>query len=102
MLSGYGYKYTLDGVKSTISNSDYYTGTDSLDYKGYNSMYAGKNGSKGEYYWWLASPSSCNSVYRVCIVNSLDVCLGNYDYYNVRGICPLVSLKSGIPVQVDE
>ena len=52
-----GYIYTLNGAQSTISNSDYYTGTDSLDYKGYNSMYAGENGRKTGY-WWLASPSS--------------------------------------------
>ena len=53
-----GYIYTLNGKQSTISNSDYWTGTDSLDYTGYNSMYCGKNGSKGSYYWWLASPSA--------------------------------------------
>ena len=52
--------YKLNGAQSTISNSDYYKGTDSLDYKGYNSMYAGKNGSKTGY-WWLASPSSYDS-----------------------------------------
>ena len=39
--------YTLNGTKSTISNSDYYTGINSLDYKGYNSMYMGKKWRKG-------------------------------------------------------
>ena len=96
----HGYRYTLNGAQSTISNSDYYTGTDSLDYKGYNSMYAGKNGSKTGY-WWLASPSSGYSG-SVCYV------YGNYAYLdsgfssNAYGVGPLVSLKSGIPVQVEE
>ncbi len=59
-----GYIYTLNGKQSNISNSDYSTGTDSIDYKGYNSMYAGKNGTKSGY-WWLASPSSYTSA--VCV-----------------------------------
>ncbi len=50
-----GYIYTLNGKQSTISNNDYYTGNNTLDYTGYNSMYCGKNGSTGSYYWWLAS-----------------------------------------------
>ena len=95
-----GYIYTLNGLQSTISNNDYNTGTDSLDYKGYNSMYAGKNGTKSGY-WWLASPSSHNSG-NMCLVN------GNYarlDYYhssNTYGVAPLVSLKSGIQVEIEE
>ena len=95
-----GYIYTLNGAQSTISNSDYYTGTDSLDYKGYNSMYAGKNGSKTGY-WWLASPSSGYSG-SVCYV------YGNYAYLdsgfssNAYGVGPLVSLKSGVPVEITE
>ena len=48
-----GYIYTLNGAQSTISNSDYYTGTDSLDYKGYSGMYAGKNGKKQVFGGWL-------------------------------------------------
>ncbi len=39
-----------------------------LDYTGYNSMYCGKNGNKGDYWWWLASPSANNSGH-VCTVN---------------------------------
>ena len=37
-----GYIYTLNGKQSTISNNDYYTGNNILDYTGYNSMYCGK------------------------------------------------------------
>lgn len=66
-----GYIYTLNGAQSTISNSDYRTGTDSLNYTRYNSMYCGKteNGTASKTgYWWLASPSA-NDSYFVCYVN---------------------------------
>ena len=63
-----GYIYTLNGKQSTISNNDYWTGNNTLDYTGYNSMYCGRNGSTGNYWWWLASPSASNSNY-VCFVN---------------------------------
>ena len=95
-----GYIYTLNGAPSTISNSDYNTGTDSLDYKGYNSMYAREYGSKTGY-WWLASPSSYGSD-LVCYVIGRSACLGGHYYVNTLPACPLVSLKSGIPVQVEE
>ena len=61
-----GYIYTLNGVQSTISNTDYYTGDDSLEYTKFNSMYCGRNGIK-KGYWWLASPSANNS-YAVCAI----------------------------------
>ena len=95
-----GYIYTLNGKQSNISNSDYSTGTDSLDYKGYNSMYAGKNGKKSGY-WWLASPSS-NASRNVCGVYGINASL-NYDAYGgTSGAGPLVSLKSGIQVEIEE
>ena len=95
-----GYIYTLNGKQSNISNSDYSTGTDSLDYKGYNSMYAGKNGTKSGY-WWLASPSSHTSS-RVCYVFGYDATLNNNYFSNTLGAGPLVSLKSGIQVEIEE
>ena len=95
-----GYIYTLNGKQSNISNSDYSTGTDSLDYKGYNSMYAGQNGTKSGY-WWLASPSSNYSGY-VCYVNSGNAGLYASYYSNSIGVAPLVSLKSGIQVEIEE
>ena len=95
-----GYIYTLNGAQSTISNSDYWTGIDSLDYKGYNSMYAGQNGTKSGY-WWLASPSS-NDSSNVCHVYGNFASL-NSSYYNYAGGAgPLVSLKSGIQVEIEE
>ena len=96
-----GYIYTLNGKQSTISNSDYWTGTDSLDYTGYNSMYCGKNGSKGSYYWWLASPSADYSG-RVCLVNGGSAFLDGDNYSNTLGVCPLVSLKSSFQLEIEQ
>ena len=90
-----GYIYTLNGKQSTISNNDYYTGDNTLDYTGYNSMYCGKNGSTGRYYWWLASPSAYDSNY-VCYVYGYDANLNYNGYSYALGVCPLVSLKTGI------
>ena len=95
-----GYIYTLNGLQSTISNNDYNTGTDSLDYKGYNSMYAGKNGTKSGH-WWLASPSANTSDY-VCLVNGYYARLDGNRYSITLGVAPLVSLKSGIQVEIEE
>jgi len=94
-----GYIYTLNGAQSTIGN-DYYTGDNTLDYKGYNSMYAGQNGTKSGY-WWLASPSSYDSS-CVCFVYGNNASLERYTYSNTNGVMPLVSLKSGIQVEIEE
>ncbi len=95
-----GYIYTLNGKQSTISGSDYWTGTDSLDYTGYNSMYCGRNGSKGDYWWWLASPSSVDDSGGVCGVDGGGAGL-NCDYYSLTlGVCPLVSLKSDFEIEI--
>ena len=96
-----GYIYTLNGKQSTISNNDYYTGDNTLDYTGYNSMYCGKNGSTGSYYWWLASPSASNSGY-VCGVYGSDASLYYGNYSNTYGVCPLVSLKSSFQLEIEQ
>ena len=96
-----GYIYTLNGKQSTISNDDYWTGRDSLDYTGYNSMYCGKNGSTGSYYWWLASPSSGYSG-AVCNVYGSNATLIDNGCSGTCGVAPLVSLKSGIQVEIEE
>ena len=95
-----GYIYTLNGKQSTISNNDYWTGDNTLDYTGYNSMYAGQNGSKSGY-WWLASPSSGNSDF-VCFMGGSYASLYYYYYSSTGGVGPLVSLKSGIQVEIEE
>ena len=90
-----GYQYTVNGE---IQNSGWSTAMYTLDSKGYNSMYAEKNGSNGSY---LASPSSLYSDY-VCRVNGYNASLDSSGYDTTNGVGPLVSLKSGIPVQVEE
>ena len=88
-----GYIYTLNGKQSTISNSDYYTGDNTLDNQGYNNMYSKSS------YWWLASPSSGNSDIA-CSVNSSN--LSNNYYYYAYGVGPLVSLPSTFTVEVEQ
>ena len=96
-----GYIYTLNGKQSTISNNDYYTGDNTLDYTGYNSMYCGRKGSKGDYWWWLASPSSGYSG-AVCNVYGSNATLIDNGCSGTCGVAPLVSLKSGIQVEIEE
>lgn len=52
-----GYIYTLNGNRSSISGVDYWTGDETIDYIGYNSMYCGSNGVKVDFIMELASPS---------------------------------------------
>lgn len=93
-----GYIYTLNGTKSTISNNDYWTGTNSLDYTKYNSMYC-KNGPT--YFLALASPSAGDSR-CVCTVYNYNFDLRN-NYYNGNfRISPLISLKSSFIPEVEE
>ena len=96
-----GYIYTLNGKQSNITNSDYYTGDNTLDYTGYNSMYCGRKGSKGDYWWWLASPSSGYSG-AVCNVYGSNATLIDNGCSGTCGVAPLVSLKSGIQVEIEE
>ena len=96
-----GYIYTLNGKQSNISNSDDWIGNNTLDYTGYNSMYCGKNGSKGDYWWWLASPSA-NASYAVCYMDGDGAGLSGDTYVSTRGICPLVSLKSSFQLEIEQ
>ena len=84
---GYIYK-----VKGAEQNNGYWTNNDTVDYTGYHSMYCGKDENKGDYWWWLASPSAGGSN-RVCFVGGRRADLGN-DCNDGYGVCPLVSLKS--------
>ena len=97
-----GYIYILNGAQSTISNNDYSTGTDSLNYTRYKSMYCGQNGNKTGN-WWLASPSAYSSNY-VCYVLGYDARLSSnyYSYNRNLGVSPLVSLKSSFIPEVEE
>ena len=92
-----GYKYTVNGE---LQNSGWSTDYDTLDYKRYNSMYAGKNGNKSGY-WWLASPSSSGDNAGCFVSDSTaELTCGSCGF--MSGVGPLVSLKFGIPVQVEE
>lgn len=66
-------------------------------------MYAkGTRASNTTDYWWLASPSA-NFKDILCCVNDYAKRLDSYySYTKELGISPLVSLKYGIPVQVEE
>ncbi len=94
-----GYIYTLNG---TQQNSGYWTNNNTLDYTGYNSMYCGRNGSTGNYWWWLASPSAYDAGY-VCLVGGSGAgCLSINDYSYAYGLCPLVSLKSSFQLEIEQ
>ena len=89
----HGYKYTLNGEKSTLEGAtDYYTGPNSLDNSNdYNKMYV--NGP-----WWFASTSYYNTS-TFCIV-STNPYLNGSNYDNTLGVCPVVSLKPSFQVQL--
>ena len=92
-----GYIYVINGEEQNSEG----TNNDTLDYKGYENMYAGKDGKKENYYWWLASPSSYNSL-SICFVYGDGAYLG-YNYCNSSfGFEPLVALKSEINVEITE
>ena len=106
-----GYIYTIGGTEAskagTDADNDYWTGDNTVDYAKYNSMYCGQGGAKGDYRWWLGSPSAGASS-SVCSVNGFGAILnrssgGSASFYNYgdsgnNGVCPLVSLKSGVPL----
>ena len=95
-----GYIYTLNGAQSTISNDDYWTGKDSLNYTRYNSMYCGQNGNKTGV-WWLASPSA-SAGSRICRVGVGGAGLDTGGYSGGNGVSPLVFLKSSFIPEVEE
>jgi hypothetical protein len=100
-LSAIGYIYTVNGESpSSIGGNDYWTGTDTVDYKNYGSMYCGKDGAKGNYNWWIASPSSINSN---CVCNVYGYAgLYYYGYSDTHGVSPLVSLRSDFTIQIEK
>ena len=95
-----GYIYTLNGEQSSISNSGTWTGDNTIDYQKYNSMYAGKDGTKVGY-CWLASASSHGTDY----MNTINGNYGDLDshiYSNANSISIVISLKTGITVEIEE
>ena len=77
------------GANGTYANSGYYTNSNTIE-AGPNNIFM----TAGQY-WWLASPSSYG-YFRVLYVRN-DYAYVDYGYYyNTNGVCPVVSLKSGI------
>ena len=81
-----GYKYTTDGT-----NYEYYTDVDAIANE---AMY--RNSSQ---YWLLASPSSYDA-HGVCIVNGDDGDVRSGSVGFSFGVCPLISLKSGVSLEL--
>ncbi|MCI8273895.1 MAG: hypothetical protein HFJ55_07460 [Clostridia bacterium] len=91
-----GYVYTVNGGSEKED-----TGPDTVDYKNYGSMYCGKDGVKGGYYWWLASPLS-HFNYEMCAVYGNSADLASSSYSNTIGVLPLVSLRSDFTIQIEK
>ena len=94
-----GYIYIVNNL--VLQNTGWFTRSNTLDYTGYNSMYCGKNGSTGDYDWWLASPSAYHSGF-VCSVYGDDAGLGNSSDGGTLGACPLVSLRSSFQLEIEQ
>ena len=89
-----GYIYQVNGEKQ---NSGWYTNSDTVDLSGYHGMYLCNQSAKGSYAWWLASPSAYY-INRVCYVDGDVADLGQSDIN--LGVCPAVSLKSGVRLDI--
>ena len=92
--------FLKNGEQSSISNSGTWTGDNTIDYQKYNSMYAGKDGTKVGY-CWLASASSHGTDY----MNTINGNYGDLDshiYSNANSISIVISLKTGITVEIEE
>ena len=89
-----GYIYTLGGKQSTVSNSDYETGENTIDNSGFGQMYC-----KPKTSMWLASPSV--SYYsQVCYVHGYSADLKYGSSGNTLSLEPLVSLSSDVQLQI--
>ena len=91
-----GYIYTVNGTKQ---NSGWYTNSDTVDLSGYHGMYLCNQSAKGNYWWWLASPSAYGAD-GVCDVLGNNANLNDDDVSCTLGVCPAVSLKSGVRLEI--
>ena len=90
-----GYIYQVNGKKQ---DSGWNTNPDTVDLSGYHGMYS--YNQKGSYYdWWLASPSACGGS-NMCYVCGSRTSLYIYSHKNTDGVCPAVSLKSGVQLEI--
>jgi hypothetical protein len=100
-VPGYVYK-----VYGETRNSGWFTNVNTVDYTNYNSMYCGKNESKGlygnSYGYWLASPSTYDSN-NVCSISCSNAHLNRYYYSDsYSSLAPLVSLIPGVEIEIYE
>ena len=91
-----GYIYQVNGEKQ---NGGWYTNSDTVDLSGYHGMYLANKTEKGDYCWWLASPSANNAA-SVCLVSGYGAGLGSDYVSNTIEVCPAVSLKSGVQLEI--
>ena len=98
---GAGIKYTYPGYLYSNNEGKKYITSYASELNLEDGMYVNTN--KGE---WLASPSSHNSgddhvcfIGQNCYLNNL-ICVQNYEFH--PGVAPLVSLKSGVSLNVVE
>ena len=91
-----GYIYQVNGEKQ---NSGWYTNSDTVDLSGYHGMYLCNQSAKGSYWWWLASPSAYDAD-GVCGVYGSNARLGSSFVTSTGGVCPAVSLKSGVRLDI--
>jgi len=90
-----GYIYLVNGKKY---KDGWYTEVNTVDLSGYHGMYL-CNKSKGSYNWWIASPSA-GFAESVCFVDGKDSRVGYGNISNLFGVCPAVSLKSGVQLEI--
>ena len=87
-----GYIYKVFGE---VQNGGWHTNSNTIDVTNFEKIYGNGN------YWWLASPSAANSG-NVCYVYGLYAFLNSDNFSNLAGLSPLVSLQSGVNVQIEE
>lgn len=92
---GPGYIYQVNGEKQ---NGGWNTNSDTVDLSGYHGMYLCNQSAKGTYFWWVASPSG--HVDFVCSVSGYGALLGWNNFGYTSGVCPAVSLKSGVQLEI--
>ena len=94
----YGYYYTLDGEEtSSIASSN--TGDDTVDYKGYNNLYCGKEKPGTSTFEWLTSPS-CYGYNCNCVIDRITASLKVGTYNSINGFSPIVSLKADFTPEI--
>ena len=87
-----GYIYKVFGE---VQNGGWHTNSNTIDVTNFEKIYGNGNNL------WLASPSAYRSG-CVCCVRSSDACLDYGGYVDTLRLSPLISLQSGINVQVEE